>query len=817
MTQAVWDVALDPRAAGLEPIFSYQADPSEPDAIGRAVMVPLGRREVLGFVIGERTVTESELGFPFSELRPVAEVIDGIRIPPVQVRLATWIAEQYLCSVPTALSLAVPPGLRDRLITRWELTGTAYTGRSAATLEALRTIEASDRVYREKVGVKTEAGVLKILKALRRDGVLRSKLELAPFQDRRVTERMYRLCPSTEQIDRFVRDHGKKRPAQVLTVMRLQSAPSLVLSAGEIRAMAGVTDTTVRAVIDAGVLVEVESDALEAERQAPPELNAAQALAFEAVRESIVRQVGERYLLFGVTGSGKTEVYLRCIAEALAQGKQALYLVPEIALATQAIAQLRRRFGRGVVVLHSELTPLERLKTWMRIAQGEVAIVLGPRSALFAPMPNLGVVILDEEHESAYKQDSNPRYHGRRVATELVGRQQCPLVLGSATPSLESFFEAQQTEALAVEQDALTARSSRLTLLTLPTRAVASASLPPVQIADLGEPFRRSQPSLFLPSLKDGLEFALEQGNQAILLYNRRAYAPFLQCRTCGHRVGCPHCSVTLSYHRGINQLRCHQCGYATDAYTECVNCDRGKMLPFGVGTERIEQALRDEFPTARIARLDRDVAARKGALETILTQFRNQELDFLVGTQMVAKGLDFPNVTLVGVISADVSLSVPEFRSEERTYQLLSQVAGRAGRGTKPGKVIIQTFTPEHPAVRLVAEHDYPNFYDYAIKIREEAGYPPYCRLVNVVVSSAEPVHQSPEFAEFGRDIAQHFTVRGPAPCPLERIRDQNRWHFLVALREDESPAALRALADRYQSRTTWQITVDVDPMNLM
>jgi primosomal protein N' (replication factor Y) len=816
MTRTVWDVALDPRAAGQEPIFSYRADSGEPDAIGRAVMVPLGRREVLGFVIDVRTVTETELGFPFSELRPVVELIEGIRIPPVQVRLARWIADQYVCSVPTALSLAVPPGLRDRLITRWELTEVPYTGKSAATREVLRTIESSDRVFREKVGVKTDAGILKILKALRKDGVLRARLELAPFQDRRVNDRMYRLCPSTDAIEAFVREHAKKRPAQVLTVMRLQTAPSLVLSAGEIRAMAGVTDTTVRAVIDAGVLVEVKMDEIESERQTPPVLNPAQQLAFDAVRDAIVAQVGERYLLFGVTGSGKTEVYLRCIAEALAQGKQALYLVPEIALATQAIAQLRRRFGRGVVVLHSELTPLERLKTWMRIAQGEVAIVLGPRSALFAPMPNLGVVIMDEEHESAYKQDSNPRYHGRHVATEWANLQQCPLVMGSATPSLESFYEAQQTEALAVAEDALQSRASRLTLLTLPTRAVTAASLPPVQISDLGDSFRRSAPSLFLPSLKDGLEFALEQGNQAILFYNRRAFAPFLQCRTCGDRVGCPHCSVTLSYHKGLNELRCHQCGYAAEAYTTCVSCPNGVLRPFGMGTERIEQALRDEFPTARIARLDRDVAARKGALETILTQFRNQEIDFLVGTQMVAKGLDFPNVTLVGVVSADVSLSVPEFRSEERTYQLLSQVAGRAGRGHKPGKVIIQTFTPDHPAIRLVADHNYPSFYEYAIKIREEAGYPPYCRLANIVISGAQPFDKTPEFRALGTDLSQHYQIRGPAPCPLERLRDLHRWHFLVTLRDTESPSMLRDIAARHD-RPSWQITIDVDPMNLM
>ncbi|RYG45159.1 primosomal protein N', partial [bacterium] len=456
--------------------------------------------------------------------------------------------------------------------------------------------------------------------------------------------------------------------------------------------------------------------------------------------------------------------------------------------------------------LHSNLSASERLAEWARVRSGEAAIVLGARSAVFAPLTNLGLVVIDEEHEGAYKQETSPRYHALHVAIQLAKLHGCPWVQGSATPSLEAWSAAEEGEE----------GREGLTLLSLPRRT-ADAKLPEVFIEDLTAGYRLGSPGLFSANLHDAIEETLDRKEQIILFLNRRAYAPFVICRDCGHRTMCPNCSVALSYHRRADRLRCHQCGHHEAPSPECPNCNGLRLAPFGVGAEKVEDIVRETFPTSRVARLDRDVASRKGALEEVLSAFRTGAIDILVGTQMVAKGLDFPNVTLVGVIAADISLNLPDFRASERTFQLLSQVAGRAGRGQRPGRVFIQTFNPKHASIVCAAAHDPAGFLDKLRKERKDAGYPPFRRLINVVLSGENRpavVAAATEAAARLKPVAA--ALLGPADCVLERV--QNRWrrHIILKLPPDANPAPIGKALLGFAPKGV-QVVVDVDPYSMM
>lgn len=800
----VVDIALDPRSGGANAIYSYL--PSHGVQVGDAILVPLGNRQVLGYAIGFRDVTAETLGFDPVHLRPIAGVVAGLQIPAPIMEAVHFVAKEYLCDIPAALTAAVPPGVRDRLIKTWART-------EAPVTEELKALERETLAIVEQEGEIEERdslqpGTVKALKTLVQLGYVRQTLKLKPTQQKKASEAVYRLTGDAEKIERFLHNEGKKKPAQAVAVMQIQEADGSALSSAEIRAMAGVTETTVKALIKAELLEEVTSDS-PATVKMPPTPNPHQAIAIDAIGHAIEGHQSQPFLLFGITGSGKTEVFLRAAGKALANGRQVLYLVPEIALATQAIAQLRERFGAKIAILHSELSPLERLQTWQQVRNGEVGIVLGPRSALFAPLTNIGLIILDEEHETGYKQEQSPRYHARTVARFLADRHHCPVVLGSATPSIETFAEAEANEELG--------QPDKLTLLTLPNRT-ASAVLPKVYIEDLSQGYRGGTPSLFGPLLQEKLTATLASGNQAILFLNRRAYSPFLMCRDCGHQWMCPSCAVTLSYHRRDNRLKCHHCGYQESSPAVCPNCEGTKIKPFGVGTEKVEELVAQEFPEARVCRLDRDIAQKKGALEEVIASFRSGEKNVLVGTQLVAKGLDFPDVTLVGVIAADVSLNLPDFRSSERTYQLLSQVAGRAGRGAKPGEVVIQTFNPQTPAIVYAQRHEYLEFFRDSLDDRKVAEYPPYVQLINIVLSG----ESRPSVVGLGAKILarlqtfEDLTVKGPVDCVLERLNNRWRRHLLVKAPLGFDLTRIDAALEGVDEKGV-QMVVDVDPYSMM
>ncbi len=808
----VCDVALDPRKGGSEAVWTYR---SEPDlSVGDAVIVPLGTRTELGYVLKIYNTTEAALGFPFKALRSISSRVSGLSLPAELVKLVLFTAREYLCSEAVALSPAIPPGVKDRLVAEWKIANPelANAETNPVLQEVLRVLKDGTGTFQSGKEKDLSPAIAKALKQLAKKGTVEKRLRVVTPEQRGKSEQMYRLTSDAKAIEKFLLKEGKKKPAQAVTLMRLQTSERGALTLSEIKILAAVTEASVKALVQAGLIEAISADQGSSRRKAPSP-NPAQTVAIQAVSEAIRAKKFQSFLLFGVTGSGKTEVYLRAANEALRAGRSVLYVVPEIALAAQSIGLLRERFGQGVTILHSNLTPVERLNNWLKVRDGSVNIVLGARSALFAPISNLGLIVLDEEHEQAYKQESSPRYHAKRVALELAALHRCPLVLGSATPSIETFFEAERQE-LAPPK----APPVGPTLLTLPERT-ADSKLPEVFIRDLGEGYRNRNPSILTEDLEELITKTIAEGRQVILFLNRRAYAPFVMCRDCGKTQECPNCSVSLSFHRFEGQLRCHHCGYHVRPPETCPHCGSYRISPFGAGTEKVEEAIRETFPDVSISRLDRDIARKKGALEEILAGFRSGDISVLVGTQMIAKGLDFPNVTLVGVIAADISLNIPDFRASERTYQLLSQVAGRAGRGSAPGSVIIQTFNPEHASIVAAKTHDYLPFYELMKLERLEVGYPPFKRLVNILLSGQDQfsvTHATEQVAALIRDNCPDVEVLGPVDCAVERIFGKWRRHVLLKL-EAGAPAQPIAQALQGFDPHEVQVVIDVDPYTMI
>lgn len=534
-------------------------------------------------------------------------------------------------------------------------------------------------------------------------------------------------------------------------------------------------------------------------------LNSEQSEAVSEICSSIDAEAFQAFLLHGVTGSGKTEVYLRTVEHCLKNGRQALILVPEIALTPQLVARFRARFepsGCKLAVLHSGLSDGERYDAWRAINRGEVAIVIGARSAVFAPLQNPGLIVIDEEHESSYKQAEGFRYNARDLALVRGQQQKCPVVLGSATPSFASFYRSEQGEV------------QRLSL----ARRVHEGKLPQVELLDL----RENQPEGVLANeLIAVLQQSLEKREQALLLLNRRGFAPFLLCTDCGTSFHCPNCEITLTFHQREGLLRCHYCDYAESPKEVCPECQGLNIEPEGAGTERLEQEVRELFPGARIARMDRDTTSRKGAHQRLVEQMMQGKIDILLGTQMIAKGHDFAGVSTVGVLGADSLLNLPDFRAAERSFSLLTQVAGRAGRASGGGKVLIQTYYPEHYALTCAAEQDYLDFYQQELPFRQELGYPPCGYLVNLVFVGNNLLQvkaQAEHLVSVLLPQAGPVEVLGPSPCPLARLRGKSRYQVLLKSTDRKALRTLLVVAERQQDATRAGVAlyIDVDPVDM-
>jgi primosomal protein N' (replication factor Y) len=794
------------------------------------VRVRFGGRTLVGVVV-ERA---DRAGYP-GRLRAIEAVID--EAPVLSRELLDVLREaarEVLCPVGLALAAALPSGSAPFFARGFALTP---RGRAAAQCGAVRGAAAralaalaAGPVARAALARQLGGETLTALAALERDGLIAPcAVEQGP-RARAATERVASLAPGVDLA--AARAALARAPRQLDLLEQLAAGDRLasVLPAPALRALAARGFARVHR---RGAPRDVLGAPLEGARRV--ELTADQARALAPITSAIRKREPCTFLLHGVTGSGKTEIYLRAVAAALDAGRRALVLVPEITLTHQILARLRGRFGDALAVLHSGLRPGERLEQWQRLARGAAPIAVGARSALFAPIENLGLVVIDEEHDGAYKNEEGFRYHARDLARLRARAAGCPVVLGSATPSLETRHAADRGE---------------LTRLVLAHR-IGGQPLPAVEIIDLArerESAPRGRKLVLSRALRAALSETLRAGAQAILFLNRRGFSTRIMCFECGHAERCPDCDVGLVYHATDGALHCHYCEHRRPPPERCAGCGAPDTALLGLGTERVEEEVRALFGRARIARLDRDTAARRGTTESVLRRLRDGELDVLIGTQMVAKGHDFPGVRLVGVIAADVGLHLPDFRAAERTFQLLTQVAGRAGRDTAPGRVIVQTFVPDHYAVRPVRDHDYEAFYAQEIAHRAALGFPPFGHLANVIVSAereSEAVAGAAQIAAAIASFAQRAQVArsepkaseghrvgerrpaaaagkcellGPAPAPLPRLRGRHRQQLLIKGERDAVHTAARAaLAAAARLREGVSAAVDVRPWSML
>ncbi|MCX7925486.1 MAG: primosomal protein N' [Fimbriimonadales bacterium] len=772
---------------------------------GAGVLVPLQNRLALGLVLHIYELEAPDtLAYP---LRPIDAALSQPLLDESLLNLMRLMERSLLCSPAEAAQTLLPSGARYRLRALMELVEPLPTLRSQAqrmTAEAIR--RHGGRVSLAVLKRELAAAIWQPgLRGLREKGCVRTSYELEPPPPPPSSEAFVELTATPDTLDAFFAGEAQRAPSQAALLMHLLEHPEGRLPRAALLQATGVSPQSLRTLESRGLVRIVRSNEEPATPTTPPPaLTPAQQRAVDALNNALREGGHQAFLLYGVTGSGKTEVYLRAAAECLRMGRGVMVLVPEIALTAQVSQAFRERFGAGVAVWHSQLSPSERYAQWLRIRRGDAPVVVGARSAIFAPMPDVGLIIVDEEHETSYKQAYAPTYHARPLAEARARDARAVLLLGSATPALETFYRAEQ---------------GLLQRLDLPER-VGGATLPETQLVDLrGKPFQPISPELL-----DALKETLARGEQAILFLNRRGFAPMLLCRECGYTPICPNCSVALVYHRGATPfMLCHHCGHRQTPPSVCPQCGGLEIRPFGVGTQRVEATLQQLLPEARAARLDRDVFQRRGQLLQVLSEFRSGNLNVLIGTQMAARGLDFPRVTLVGVISADTGLYLPDFRASERVFQLLTQVIGRAGRREQRGQAIVQTYNPDHPAVQCALKQDYDAFYRQELELRREVGYPPFTRLVNLLCTDVgAPAAERPlvQLAEMlnpqvGDRLLQ---LLGPAPAPLERVENRYRYHLLLKFAPETEPAEILAPAlDALPLAERARVRVDIDPMQLL
>jgi len=747
--------------------YAIPAELKERIEVGSRVKVPFGPRQVLGVVTA--LAEEST----HTNLREILKVIgQQSQVTPKVLELARWIAAYYACPIEIALKSVLPEavrkeeaGWRERLFVRV----IPRTGEAPSLTKRQQDVWQVVEEWRE----------------LPLQELLRLTNTTADTVRRLEDKGLLLISPQVSERDPYANEHI------------LPSQP-LILNPEQARALEAITEA-----MDTRVTPSARPATAKADSGSPSD------------RPRAVGNESSTFLLHGVTGSGKTEIYLQAISHALAQGRGAIVLVPEISLTPQTVERFKARFTSGklqtlVAVLHSHLSSGERHDEWHKIRQGRARIVIGARSAIFAPVDPLGLIIVDEEHEHSYKQEESPRYHARDVAVVRGQKERAVVVLGSATPCLESFYNAQR---------------KKYHLLELPSR-VDDQRMPVVRVVDMRRENRKHKGvQIFSQELKEAITRRLERKEQVILFLNRRGYSTSLQCPQCGFVAQCPNCSISLTYHRAAQTLLCHICAHSAAVPRVCPDpkCANPAIRYAGLGTERVEDTLTRLFPHARVTRMDSDVLKRKEDYRRILTEFRVGKIDILVGTQMIAKGLHFPNVTLVGIIHADLSLHIPDFRAGERTFQLLTQVAGRAGRGDVEGEVFVQSFTPFHPAIQYARRHDYAGFYDQEIEFREQLRYPPFSRIALLLLKgrNEDKVSFSAEALrkELERELKpmRDLMLAGPAPAPLARAETFYRYQIMLKTRQmSQLSHHLARLMASFEMPDDITLTVDIDPVNL-
>ena len=804
------EVAIDAAGGGGARRYTYAVPPLLADLVaGEAVLVEFGRRQALGIILGDAPPPDGIVA------KPIAGRVraDGPLLPPLALALAGWIADHYLAPPALVLRAMLPPGLLERLELLAERTASPpRPGLPPAELDLLDQLERGPRPIRDLVAAEGRPALVRRLRALADAGLVTLDWTLLAAGAGPRYERWIGLTADGRAVAGGLatgeRPAGRPLgPRQVAALAELLAAGDPVAGAplGERHGTAAIASLARRGLVDVDVRERPRRPlagrpvGLRGSRPPDAALTPSQAEAVAAARAAIGGGDPTPLLLDGVTGGGKTAIYVEAIVASLERGRPVLVLVPEIALAMPLVDRLRSDLAVRVALVHSGLGDGERADEWRRIRAGDVDIVVGTRLAIFAPLADVGLIVVDEEHDAAYKSDRTPRIQARDVALRLAEIAGAAVVLGSATPAVESIGRA---------------REGLYRRVVLPTRPTGAR--PVVEVVDLREELKAGNRGLLSRRLVEAIE-GLDRttGDQAILTINRRGTASVVLCRDCGHVQTCPECERPLVYHQAGTTLRCHHCGRATPIATRCPNCHSPRIRYLGGGTQRVEEEVRRRFSDLRIGRLDRDVVERRGAAERVIDAFAGGRLDILVGTTLVTKGLDIPAVTLVGVVSADVALNLPDERAAERTYQMLAQAAGRAGRGDRPGLAIIQTYQPEHAAIRAVADDDGAAFYDSELALRRRFGSPPFGRLVKLTVGIVDREAAEREAAAMGerlrdraRERAQDVTVLGPAPAYIAKRADRWRWNLVL---RGTDPASLLDGG----LEPPW--SVDVDPETLL
>ncbi|RAT95549.1 primosomal protein N' [Brevibacillus sp. Leaf182] len=780
--------------------------------IGSRVVVPFGPRQLQGYVIG---IVEDDEAIPDrSRLKDVVQVQDDTPpLTPELLKMSEWMSKQYLCPWVTAVQAMLPAVLKgksEKWLTATDALDEEACGRSGLLWELFR----KRQIPLSEVEKQFAEEYLLV------PGWIQSGLLATEYQVRD------RITRKQQSFVRSLLDEGELEEAigslparaeqmrRVLQLMLMHKGQSL--SVQMLRDEYGITRSPLKSLESKGWIaieqVEVYRDPYANRRfqeKQKPVFTPVQEAVLAPILQSIESGTYASYLLHGVTGSGKTEVYLEAIERTLEKGREAIFLVPEISLTPQMVERFKARFGADVAVLHSALSQGERYDEWRKIIRNQVKVVVGARSAIFAPFRNVGLIVIDEEHESSYKQEETPRYHAREVALWRAKENQGVLVMGSATPALETY--------------ALATRG-RYELLRMPER-VGNRPMPEVHVVDMREELQAQNRSMFSRKLHEMIADRLAKEEQMVIFLNRRGFSTFVMCRSCGYTMRCIHCDISLTYHKTNHTARCHYCGYTIAQPKHCPECQSEHIRFFGTGTQKVEAELAKLFPGIRVIRMDVDTTSRKGSHEELLNKFRSGQGDVLLGTQMIAKGLDFPRVTLAGIIAADTSLHLPDFRAAEKTFQLLTQVGGRAGRHELDGDVVIQTYTPEHYSIVHATKHDYPAFYQDEMMQRRRTGYPPYFRLVLITFSHEDVpvvIRGAHTMADYLRQrLAQTTILLGPVASPIARVKDRFRFQIMLKYRDEPQLSELLAQAtaafEEWNKQQKVLMTIDVDPYVLL
>lgn len=794
-------IIVDVATSEINETFDYRIPEKYRDIVepGVRVIVPFGPRKITGFVV--ELTSESA----FCRLRDIIEVLDVTPVLTEELlQLGRTLAEETVSLYITTYQAMLPQVLKAKYkknIVR--KTNEPLPSELESLFENRNTISFADAL--------ASISSYKMLKRY----VERGDIAIQYVIKRRETKKYETIfTPAKEaELQAFLKTLSKRATKQRQIVQFFLDHPQPI-ERKQLYDTVQITRNHLNPLLQKGIIVEHKKEVYRNPyagtytKTEPLRLTDEQANALKQINRSIDHDEHRTYLLHGVTGSGKTEVYLQAIERVLEKGREAIVLVPEISLTPQMVRRFKGRFGKQVAVLHSALSAGEKYDEWRKIQRKEVRVVVGARSAIFAPFENVGIIIIDEEHETTYKQSESPRYHAKDVAIKRGKYNNCPVVLGSATPTLESYARA---------------RKNVYTLLTLTKRA-NKQKMPTVDVIDMRKELHEGNRTMFSRALMHAIKDRLDKNEQIVLLLNRRGYSTFALCRDCGHVEQCPHCDISMTYHKTERKLKCHYCTHEAAIPTVCPTCNSTSIRFFGTGTERVEESLTKLIPEARVIRMDVDTTRRKGAHEKLLQKFQRKEADILLGTQMIAKGLDFKDVTLVGVLAADSMLHLPDFRSSERTFQLLTQVSGRAGRHALPGEVIIQTYTPEHYSIQYASEYNFEQFFAHEMNIRHRYLYPPYVYLLLLTVSHESEMKAHAATLKIARKLQQIITknsrLLGPAPSPIARVKNRYRFQIMVKYRHEHHlhrhvQTIIQAM--KQERKDDVQIIVDFNPYQLM